>query len=94
MLPLCRYCPYFLDLTVNGRRDSTDRRAVQSSLLVCPGHQREVVNRPRWFQKRAQYFIRTHNETLSVIAVCIDSPDCSPLVIQSGYAAPTGLAEI
>jgi hypothetical protein len=39
---------------------------------------------PRFqFQKRGQYFIRVHNETLSVIAVCIDNPDSPPFAIQS-----------
>jgi hypothetical protein len=27
------------------------------------------------FQKRSQLFIRAHNETLSVVAMCVDNPD-------------------
>jgi hypothetical protein len=34
------------------------------------------------FQKRAQLFIRTHNETLSVVAMCVCNPDCSPVGIE------------
>jgi hypothetical protein len=30
------------------------------------------------FKKRTQPFIRVHNETLSVIAMCICNPDRSP----------------
>jgi hypothetical protein len=33
-------------------------------------------------QKRSQLFIRTHKETLSVAAVCICNPDCSPFAIN------------
>jgi hypothetical protein len=29
------------------------------------------------FQKRTQLFIRTHNETLPIIAVRVCNPDCS-----------------
>jgi hypothetical protein len=35
-------------------------------------------NRRFEFQKRRQLFIRTHNETLSVAAVRVSNPDCSP----------------
>jgi len=30
-----------------------------------------------------QYFIRAHNETLSIVAVRIGNPDCSPRRIKS-----------
>src|SRR5262249_79758 len=30
------------------------------------------------FQKRSQYFIGAHNETFSVVAVCVNNPDRSP----------------
>ena len=48
------------------------------------------------FQKCRQNFIRSHNERLSVITVCIDNPDCAAPAIQHGHAAPTpsGFAEI
>jgi hypothetical protein len=35
------------------------------------------------FQKRGQLFIGVHNETLPVIAMCVNNPDCSPFKIQS-----------
>jgi hypothetical protein len=35
------------------------------------------ANRQFKFQKRSQLFIRTHNEPLSVAAMCISNPDCS-----------------
>jgi hypothetical protein len=33
--------------------------------------------------KRGQLFIRTHNEPLSVAAMCVSNPDRAPLRIQS-----------
>jgi hypothetical protein len=36
------------------------------------------TNRPFQFQKGSQYFIGTHNETLSVAAMRVGNPDCSP----------------
>ena len=34
------------------------------------------------FKKRRQLFIRTHNETLSVAAMCVSNPDRSPVGIH------------
>ena len=34
------------------------------------------------FNKRSQRFIRMHNETLSVVAMCVSNPDCSPVGIN------------
>jgi hypothetical protein len=34
------------------------------------------------FHKRSQLFIRTYNETLSVVAVRVSNPDCSPVGIE------------
>jgi hypothetical protein len=34
------------------------------------------------FQKRRQFFIGTHNETLSVAAMRVNNPDCSPVGIN------------
>jgi hypothetical protein len=31
------------------------------------------------FQKRSQLFICSHNETLSVVAMRVSNPDCSPV---------------
>jgi hypothetical protein len=39
------------------------------------------------FQKRSQYFIRTHDEALSVVAVCVSNPDRSPFVVESELAS-------
>ena len=36
------------------------------------------ANRCFQFQKRAHYFISIHNEALSIVAVCVDNPDCPP----------------
>jgi len=36
---------------------------------------RVKLNRRFKFQKRGQLFIRRHNETLSVAAVCVGNPD-------------------
>jgi hypothetical protein len=35
------------------------------------------------FYKRSQLFIRMHNETLSVAAMCVSNPDRSPFEINS-----------
>jgi hypothetical protein len=53
----------------------------KSRLLVK--HNLASANRRFQFQKRSQLFIRAHNETLSVAAVCVSNPDCSALAIQS-----------
>jgi hypothetical protein len=39
----------------------------------------ELVNCSFQLQKRTQDVIRTHNETLSIVAVCICNPDRSPV---------------
>jgi hypothetical protein len=39
----------------------------------------ELVYSPFQFQKRSQYFIGTHDETLSVVAVRVSYPECSDL---------------
>ncbi len=53
-------------------------------------------NRRFKFQKRSQRFIRAHNETLSVVAVCVCNKDRSPIGINSLGHSPnsTGFAEI
>ena len=38
-------------------------------------------NRRFKFQKRSQFFIRTHDVTLTVAAMCISDPDRSPVAI-------------
>jgi hypothetical protein len=39
------------------------------------------------FEKRGQPFIRSHNETLSVIAVRVCNPDCAPVRASCGAPA-------
>jgi hypothetical protein len=43
---------------------------------------RLTANRRFEFQKRRQYFIRTHNETFSVAAMRVHNPDCSAFTIH------------
>jgi hypothetical protein len=54
------------------------------------------LNRRFQFEKSRQLFIRSHNETLSVVAVRVCNPDRSPLRINRRDAAPTptGFAEV
>jgi hypothetical protein len=42
-----------------------------------------LENRRFKFHKSRQLFIRTHNETPSVIAVRVSNPDCSPVRINA-----------
>jgi len=39
-------------------------------------------NRRFKFDKRRQLFIRMHNETLSIVAMCVNNEDCSPAVAE------------
>jgi len=39
---------------------------------------RNAQNRRFEFHKSRQLFIRVHNETLSVVAMRVNNPDCSP----------------
>jgi hypothetical protein len=50
---------------------------------------------PFEFQKRSQLFIRSHDETLSAVAVRVSNKDRPAMAIDSGKAArtPFGLAE-
>ncbi len=38
--------------------------------------------------KRRQLLIRLHNQTLSIIAMRVNNPDCSPVVIASSSSGP------
>jgi hypothetical protein len=62
---------------------------VYETLVVSPNRRFES-------RKRSQLLIRTHNETLSVVAMCVSDEDCSPVGIYCCNAAPTpaGFAEI
>jgi hypothetical protein len=48
-----------------------------------------TANRRFEFQKRSELFIGVHNEALTVVAMCVCNPDCSPARIHSRDAAPT-----
>jgi hypothetical protein len=41
-----------------------------------------VAKRRFQFEKRSQLFLRVHNEPLSIAAVCVCNPDCSPIGIN------------
>jgi hypothetical protein len=41
-----------------------------------------LQNRRFQFQKSSHLFIRVHNETLSIIAVCVNNPERSPFTID------------
>jgi hypothetical protein len=49
----------------------------------------QSANRRFEFHEGDQLFIRTHNETLSVVAMCVCNPDRSPVGINRCDAAPT-----
>jgi hypothetical protein len=57
---------------------------------------RELMYYALQFHKRGHLFIRTHDETISVVAVRVHNPDRSPLGIhgQDPAQTPTGFAEI
>jgi hypothetical protein len=38
-----------------------------------------ISNRRFEFEKRSQLFIRANYETLSIAAMCVSNPDCSPV---------------
>ena len=41
------------------------------------------------FRKRRQLFIRVHNKMLSVVPMCVNNPECSPVRINRCDVAPT-----
>jgi hypothetical protein len=43
--------------------------------------QKPVSNRRFEFQKLRQLFIHTHNEPLTVAAMRVSNPDCSPFTV-------------
>jgi hypothetical protein len=50
--------------------------SLQKSTPACQDKFAAGANRRFKFQKRRQLFLRSHNETLSVIAMRINNPDC------------------
>jgi hypothetical protein len=65
---------------VRGRRDSRFRSKngeVFTNQIHC-----KRVYRPLQFNERSQLFIRTHDEPLTVAAMCVCNPDRSPVGIN------------
>jgi hypothetical protein len=54
------------------------------------------TNRRFKFHKSGQLFVRSHNETFSIAAMCVCNPDRLPVGINGCDTAPTptGFAEI
>jgi len=51
--------------------------------LACLSRQFTAsANRQIEFDKRSQLFIGLHNETLSIVAMCVGDPDRSPVGIN------------
>jgi hypothetical protein len=50
-----------------------------------------AANRRFKFDKRSQLFIRSHNETLSVAAMCVGNKDRSPHWNQSQRRSPNSI---
>ncbi|PYJ28202.1 MAG: hypothetical protein DME89_06930 [Verrucomicrobia bacterium] len=48
-----------------------------------------IPNHRFQFDKRRRYFIRTHNVTLSVVAMRVSNPNCSSFGINGRDTAPT-----
>jgi hypothetical protein len=62
-------------------RNAKNRQATEvlvQTLLALPW----LANGRFMFEKRPQLFVRTHNEPLSVIAVCVSDEDYSPAGIN------------
>jgi hypothetical protein len=72
------------------------KRSALAALYLDARNLKSASNRRFQFYKRRQLFIRTHNETLSIVAMRVSNPDRSPVGIDSCDAAPTptGFAEI
>jgi len=63
-------------------RPSEITRFISSSDTQSENLSTDDADRRFQFQKRRQLFIRTHNETLSVTAMCISNEDRSPARIH------------
>jgi hypothetical protein len=55
---------------------------VQRSCVPSIFCQKMSANHPREFKKRSQLFIRVHDEALTVAAMRVCNPDCSPVGIN------------
>jgi hypothetical protein len=69
----------FLQIAACSSRKAVSFSATHISARSLQGQtHRELVNRPFHFTKRGQFFIRVHNEPLSVVAMRVNNPDRSP----------------
>ncbi|KAF5406608.1 MAG: hypothetical protein Udaeo2_33200 [Candidatus Udaeobacter sp.] len=64
-------------------RPSEITRFISSSDTQSENLWTDSANRRFEFQKRCQLFIRTHNEPLSVVAVCVGNEDGSAVGIYA-----------
>jgi hypothetical protein len=86
---ISRYLPILAITSGNSGRsaksnDHLSRAGVLPSTLII----QSAENRSFKFRKRSQSFIRTHNEPLTVAAMCVSNPDDPPLGIQSLRRSP------
>src|SRR5436309_15231816 len=54
----------------------------------APKRGRESANRRLQFQKSRELFLRVHNETLSVVAMCVRNEDCWRVFFVLMYLSP------
>jgi hypothetical protein len=59
------------------------QRSASMSVITKKRGKCQFVRDSLKFEKSRHLFIRSHNETFSVAAMCIDNPDCSPARIHS-----------
>ena len=66
---------------------SRDFSGTRPQALITPGNCKFPVStidpRKFEFQKRSQFFIRAHNEALTVVAMRVSNPDRSPVRIHA-----------
>jgi hypothetical protein len=55
-----------------------ETRSLEKITPACQARNPQPGIRRFEFEKSSQFFIRVHNETLSVVAVRIRNPDCLP----------------
>jgi hypothetical protein len=62
------------DVSLNSERRRGSRRCPESLIRV---------------PKRSQLFIGVYNKTLSIVAVCVNNPDCLPFASIAAIQPPT-----
>jgi hypothetical protein len=67
----------------SGTRSRMTLSSTQSfAVAVQKSNMRQSISHGFEFQKRRQFFIRSCNETLSIVAMCVNNPDCSSVEIE------------